>query len=55
MAKIPTYNSKLSAQPTFTKPVAPRGLAENINLVANYANNIADKNAEIKGYEQGFL
>ena len=32
MAKIPTYNSKLSAQPTFTKPVAPRGLAENINL-----------------------
>ena len=54
MAKIPTYNSKLSAQPTFTKPVAPRGLAENINLVANYANNIADKNAEIKGYEQGF-
>jgi len=54
MTRIPTYNSKLSATPTFTKPVAPRGLAENISAVADYANNIADKKAEIKAYEKGF-
>ncbi|WP_440913511.1 hypothetical protein [Candidatus Pelagibacter sp.] len=54
MVKIPTYNSRLTPQPTFTKPVAPKGLAENIKTVANYANSIADERAEIKAYEKGF-
>ena len=54
MVKIPTYNSRLTPQPTFTKPVAPKGLAENVASVANYANNIADERAEIKAYEKGF-
>ena len=54
MVKIPTYNSRLTPQPTFTKPVAPKGIAENIKSVAEYANAIADERAEIKAYEKGF-
>ena len=54
MVKIPTYNSRLTPQPTFTKPVAPKGMAENIANVADYANAIADEQAEIKAYEKGF-
>ena len=54
MVKIPTYNSRLTPQPTFTKPVAPKGIAENIKSVADYANSIADEQAEIKAYEKGF-
>ena len=54
MVKIPTYNSRLTPQPTFTKPVAPKGIAENIQSVADYANAIADEQAEIKAYEKGF-
>ena len=48
MTKIPTYNSNLTPTPTFTKPVAPKGLAENVSAVANYANAIADEQAELK-------
>ena len=54
MVKIPTYNSRLTPQPTFTKPVAPKGMAENIQSVADYANAIADEQAEVKAYEKGF-
>lgn len=54
MVKIPTYSSKLTPSPTFTKPVAPKGMAENISTVANYANTIADEQAEIKAYEKGY-
>ena len=54
MVKIPTYNSRLTPQPTFTKPVAPKGIAENIKSVAEYANAIADERAEVKAYEKGF-
>ena len=54
MAKIPTYDSKFTARATFTKPVPVRGVAENIEKVAKYANTIADANAEIAAYEKGF-
>lgn len=54
MAKIPTYSSKFTPRATFTKPVPVRGVAENINKVANYANTIADTQAEISAYEKGF-
>ena len=40
MVKIPTYNSRLTPQPTFTKPVAPKGIAENIESVANEVNQL---------------
>ena len=54
MVKIPTYNSRLTPQPTFTRPVAPKGMAENIKSVAEYATAIADEQAEVKAYEKGF-
>ena len=52
MVKIPTYQSKFTPQPSFTKPVPVKGVAENIQKVANYANSIADAQAEIKAYEK---
>ena len=54
MVKIPTYNSRLTPQPTFTKPVAPKGMAENIQSVADYANAIADEQAEDKSIRKRF-
>jgi hypothetical protein len=54
MVKIPTYQSKFTPQPSFTKPVPVKGVAENIQKVANYANSIADAQAEIKAYEKGY-
>ena len=54
MVKIPTYQSKFTPKPNFTKPVPVKGVVENIQKVANYANSIADTQAEIKAYEQGY-
>ena len=54
MARIPTYNSKFTPQPTFTKPQAVKGLVENIGAIANFANAIADEQAELKAYDKGF-
>ena len=54
MVKIPTFNAKFTPKPSFTKPVPVRGVAENIEKVANYANSIADTQSEIKAYEKGF-
>ncbi len=54
MVKIPTYESRLTPTPTFTKPQPVQGAVENITAVAKYANTIADEQAEIKGYEKGF-
>ena len=42
MVKIPTYQSKFTPKPNFTKPVPVKGVVENIQKVANYANSIAD-------------
>ena len=44
MVKIPTHNHPTPTY--FTKPVAPKGIAENIQSVADYANAIADEQAE---------
>ena len=54
MAKIPTYSSKFTPRATFTKPVPVKGVVENINKIANYANTIADTQTEISAYEKGF-
>lgn len=54
MVKVPTFNAKFTPKPSFTKPVPVRGVAENIEKVANYANSIADTQSEIKAYEKGF-
>ena len=54
MARIPTYNSKFTPQPTFTKPQAVKGLVENIGAIANFANAVADEQAELKAYDKGF-
>ena len=53
-AKIPTYSSKFTPRATFTKPVPVKGVVENINKIANYANTIADTQTEISAYEKGF-
>lgn len=54
MVRIPTYKSKLTPTPTFTKPQSVRGVAENVEAISNFANKIADEQAEIKAYEKGF-
>ena len=54
MAKIPTYNSKFTPTPSFTRPTPVKGVSENVELVAKFANTIADEQAEIKAYEKGF-
>ncbi len=54
MVKIPTYNSKFTPSPSFTKPIPVKGMSENVELVSSFANSIADQQAEIKAYEKGF-
>jgi len=54
MVKIPTYDSRLTPTPTFTRPQQVRGISENVEQLANFANKVADEQAQIKAYEKGF-
>lgn len=54
MVNIPTFKSRYTPQSTFTKPTPVRGVAENVEKVANFANQIADEKAQARAYEKGF-
>ena len=54
MVKIPTYESKLTPTASFTKPTPIQGAVENVTAIAKFANTIADEQAEVAAYEQGF-